>query len=86
LTTHKVAIKVIRTNNESDNGHEKMNKVCDPLVIIRFCCSCIRAEIAEGDFNMAQAGSRKHCPAPRYHVRLWARQSDGHGLPVAGKW
>jgi len=28
LTSPKVAVKVVRANNENENGHEKMNKVC----------------------------------------------------------
>jgi serine/threonine protein kinase len=28
LTSPKVAVKVVRANNENENGHEKMNKAC----------------------------------------------------------
>ena len=82
----KVVVKVVRVNNESENGHEKMNKVRKSLTIIPQSTSYFATETGERGLSMAQAGSRKRSASIGHYARLRTRQPYRHGLPLARKW
>lgn len=74
-------MKVVRVNNEIENGHEKMNKVRKWLTIIPQSTSYFAIETGEGGLSMAQAGSRKRSASIGHYARLRTRQPYRHGLP-----
>jgi hypothetical protein len=51
----KLAIKIVRANSYSENGHKKMNKVRSPLENIHRRRSQLVIEVAQGNLGVACA-------------------------------